>query len=184
MLDGGSYLSEIRQTLPRTSLLLEKIIDGVNQVGISTGVDPTGHISPPDPPQSIQVSAGSDHVHVTLTDSAQRSRALNYFLEWSANDPAFMKPNVEHLGASRGRVMALPAKDGSGDVISYYFRGYSAYLGSEVASDKIYNGPNLNPTPVTLTGASTLNLLTSTGAGTAPTSGEVGGQGFGTDQFA
>src|ERR1700722_9782734 len=135
MLDGGSYLSEIREEKPRTALLLEKIINGVNQLGISVGADPTGHTSPPDPPQSIQVSAGSDHVHVTLTDSAQRSRALNYFLEWSANDPAFMKPNVD-------------------------------------------------PTPVTLTGASTLNLLTSTGAGTAPTSGEVGGQGFGTDQFA
>jgi hypothetical protein len=183
VLNLSAYLAEIRNRFGRPlSLALESVEASINQLGTVAGIDPTGHVSPPNPPQTISVAAGSDHVHVTLTDSSQRSRALHYFLEWSANDPNFGQPHVEHLGVGRGRVLALPAKDGGGAPINYYFRGYSGYLGSSDASRKVYYGTNVSPTAVTLSGTSTLSLLPSQGSGTSHP--QESGFGFGKAQYA
>lgn len=169
--------------MPRLAVALTNIQDAINATANAAGVDSTQHLSTPDPPQSIQVSAGSDHAHVTLTDASQRNRARNYFVEYSANDPSFGQPHVEHLGASRGRVLALPAKDGNGATIKYYFRGYSHSLGAESASAIVTHG-GTTPTPVQLSGSSQLALLPSTGSGTATTLGKQGGTGFGTAQYS
>lgn len=188
MIDLGQYITEMRARakddplFARVALAVQSLQDGLNQVGSATGTSPNDHIGQSDPPSSINVAAGSDHVHVTLNDTQQRTRALNYFVEWSKNDPSFTAPHVEQLGASRGRVLALPAKDGSNNTINYYFRGYSHYLGAEKASNHIVYGGKYTPTPVTLSGSSKLDLLDSTGAGTAPTNGQKQGQGFGTPQ--
>jgi hypothetical protein len=182
MLDLSQFKAEINNRFGRPfSLIFERIESAINQIGTLTGVDPLGHTQTPDAPQGINVASGSDHIHVTLNDSSQRTRARNYFLEW-ATEPNFLQPNVEHLGASRGRIFAMPSKTGAGATISYYFRAYSMDLGAQNASRKIYFGTNLAPTAVNLTGSSTLNLLPSTGSGTAAP--QQGGQGFGTSQFA
>lgn len=188
MIDFGDFITEVRkagQQIPvfnRLALLLQGHEDAINQLGSATGTSPNDHIGQSDAPSAINVAAGSDHVHVTLSDTSQHSRALNYFVEWTANDPSFLAPNMEHLGVSRGRVLALPAKDGSGATISYYFRGYSHYLGAQQASKHAYWGSAAAPTAVQLTGSSRLTLMTSTGGGTAPTNGQRAGQGFGTAQ--
>ena len=188
MLDLTEYIAEIRSMAghpwQRMSVMLRKIQDAINQVGNGIGVDPTGHMEPPAPPQGINVAAGTDHIHVTLTDNSQRSRPLNYFVEWSVNDPNFGAPNVEYLGPSRGRILALPAKDNSNNPINYYVQAYSSYLGSETPSQKIKYGGTYTPTAVQLTGTSKLTPLSSTGAGTAETNGSQGGQGFGIPQIA
>ena len=184
---GGELLSEWRNgniSPERQAVLIERLIDGVNQLGNVLGSDPNGMVSAPDPPTNIQVSAGSDHIHVTMTDPSTRGRGLNYFLEWSAGDPSFLAPQVEHLGVGRQRVLALPAKDASGTAINYFVRGYSMYPGSEKASPHIIFGTLDSPTPIQLTGSSTLGILPSTGSGTAPTNGERGGSGFGPSQFS
>jgi hypothetical protein len=187
---GGELLSEIRNATSETinygrlAELLDRMIKGTNQLGNVLGSDPNGMISPPDPPTNIQVSAGSDHIHVTLTDPSTRGRGLNYFLEWSAGDPSFLAPQVEHLGVGRQRVLALPAKDASGTTINYFVRGYSMYPGSEKASPHIIFGTLDSPTPIQLSGSSMLSVLQSTGAGTASTTGERGGTGFGPSQFS
>jgi hypothetical protein len=183
-LDLSQFLTEVKVHQPRLAVALQNIQDAINQSAILAGTDSTQHTAPPDPPQSLQVAAGDSHVHVTLTDHSQRSKALNYFVEYSVNDPNFRQPHVEHLGASRGRVLALPANDGDNAPISYYFRGYSSYLGSRTASPKVYHGNNLVPTPVTLTGTSKLTLLPSQGSGTNSTTGQQSGTGFGQAQFA
>jgi len=185
MLDLGEFLSEIRN-MPghwnRISVMFQKIQDAINQIGSGVGIDATGHMPAPPAPQKINVAAGTDHVHVTITDNSARTRALNYFAEWSVNDPAFANANVEDLGAARGRILSLPAKDGSGTPINYYFRAYSSYRGSKTVSPRIVHGGDLTPTAVQLTGASQLTPLPSTGAGTASTNGSQAGQGFGTPQ--
>lgn len=191
MLDLNRYITEVRaagRNMPvmnRLALALQKLQDGVNQVGTATGTDPNSHVAQPDAPTGINVSAGSDHVHVTLEDTAQRARAMNYFVEW-ATDPSFPQgqTHTEHLGATRERVLPLPAKDGSNATINYYFRGYKHTLGAEQASDSIVHGGKYTPTAVTLSGSSKLDLLPATGAGTAPTNGGQPGQGFGTPQFS
>jgi hypothetical protein len=95
------------------------------------------------------------------------------------NDPSFAQPHQEHLGASRGRVLALPAKDGNGAVVNYYFRAYSQYLGSDPQTKHIYYGARFAPTAVTLTGSSQLTLLQSQGSGTGRADGTQGGAGLG-----
>lgn len=187
MLDLRELLDEVRN-IPgrhwaRISVMFEKIQDAINQIGNGVGVDATGHTPVPAAPAGINVAAGTDHLHVTINDNEARARALNYFVEWSVNDPSFSNAHVEDLGASRGRMLPLPAKDGSGNPISYYVRAYRSYRGSASASEKTIFGGNLTPAPVVLTGTSQLTPLASTGSGTAPTNGSGAGQGFGIAQI-
>jgi hypothetical protein len=187
MLDLSNFLSEIRTKggiWNRLATMFENMQDAINQTANLAGVDSTEHTDPPDPPQAVAVSSGSDHIHVAITDNSVRSRALNYFVEWSPNDPSFLSPQVEHLGASRQLVLALPANDEEETPINYFVRVYSHSLGARAASAKLTFGGAANPTPITLTGSSTLKLLPSTGSGTASSIGQQGGEGFGTAQFS
>jgi hypothetical protein len=179
MLDASQFLNEIRNKDAHLGKLLEQLIDGLNGVANHVGVDPTGKVKPPDPHQALNIAAGSDHVHVTITDNSKVKKNVNYFVEWSANDPAFANPHVEALGPSRGKVLPLPAKDGGGVPIQYYFKSYSQYPGSDPQSRHTFFGPKFAPTPVTLTGASTLALLPSAGSGTGKPDGSQSGSGLG-----
>lgn len=179
MLDVTQFLKEIRNLHPHLGLLLEQLVDGVNGISNHLGMDPKGKLEPPDPHQAINVVAGTDHVHVTITDNSQVRKNVQHFIEYSVNDPSFQHPHVEHLGASRGRVLALPAKDGGGNVISYYFKSYGQYLGSDAQSDHTYFGTKITPTAVQLTGASQLTLQPSTGSGTGRPDGSQSGAGLG-----
>lgn len=179
VIDSTQFLREVKNRDPHLGLLLENFMDSVNVSLQHLGVQTTGKVAPPVQVQALNVAAGSDHVHVTLTDNSQVKKNLQYFVEWSANDPTFANPHVEHLGASRGRVLALPAKDGHGSTQQYYFRAYSQYMGSDPQSKKAYFGTLGAPTAVTLTGSSQLTLLSSTGSGTGKPDGSQGGSGIG-----
>lgn len=189
MLDLAKYITEVRsagQKIPvfnRLALALEQTQDAINQNGTATGVDPTQHTSQPDAPTSINVKAANGLVHVTLNDTSQRSRALHYFVEADTN-PAFPQPHVFHIGVSRGLFTTLPAMDDNSNPQSWYFRSYSMYPGSEQRSPHQVFGGTFNPTPVSVGGLTTLTPLASTGAGTASTNGQRGGQGFGNAQFS
>lgn len=181
MIDVGQFLNELRAKDPHLALLLEKVVDGVNGVSNHLGVDPTGKVQPPDPIQAINVKAGDNHVHVTLTDPSTVRKGIQYFVEW-ANDPSFANPHVEHLGAARGKMLALPAlKDDGVTPNQYYFRSYSQYHGSDAQSKKAVLGGQYTAAPVTLTGASKMTPLVSQGSGTAAPDGSQGGQGLGTN---
>ena len=182
-LDLSQYLTEIKADNPRLAVALQNIEDSINQTAQAAGTDATQHTEPPNPLNAINVAAGSDSVHVTLEDNTQRSRALNYFIEWSVNDPSFANSHVEHLVASRGRVLSLPPMDADSNPYTYYFRAYSAYSSSKVPSTPIVFGGKV-PTGVTLSGNTSLTLLNSTGSGTAPSNGQRGASGFGKPQFA
>ena len=179
VIDSTQFLKEVKNRDPHLGLLFESFIDSVNVALNHLGVNTTGKVEPPVALQGLNVAAGSDHVHVTLTDNSNVRKNLQYFVEWSANDPTFGNPHVEHLGASRGRVLALPAKDGHGTTQNYYFRAYSQYMGSDPQTKKAYYGTLGNPTAVTLTGSSALTLLPSAGSGTGKPDGSQGGSGIG-----
>jgi len=180
MLDETQFLNEIRNRDPHLAKLLESLIDGVNGVSNHLGVDPTGKVAPPNPHQALNVAAGTDHVDLAITDNSQVKKNIRNFVEWSVNDPAFSNPKVEDLGSSRGRTLALPAKDGNGVQIQYYFKSYSQYMGSDAQSKHTYFGTKFAPTPVTLSGNSQLTLLPSTGSGTGRPDGSQSGAGLGT----
>jgi hypothetical protein len=78
-------------------------------------------------------------------------------------------------------VLALPAKDGNGVQIQYYFKSYGQYIGSDPQSKHTFFGPKFAPTPVTLSGASQLALLPAVGSGTGRPDGSQSGAGLGID---
>lgn len=179
MADVTQFLTDVRNAWPRLGLLLGTLLDNINGIAMHIGIDPRGKLQPPDPHQALNVAAGTDHVHVTITDNSQVKKNVQNFVEWSVNDPSFQFPHVEHLGASRGRVLGLPAKDGGGAPISYYFKSYGQYFGSDAQSKHTYFGSKLAPTAVTLTGSSQLTLLSSPGSGTGLPDGSQSGSGLG-----
>lgn len=183
MLDVGNFITEISNEQPRLAIMLTKIVTAINQTANVLGVDSTQHASPPHPPRAINVKANNGTVHITLTDHSQRGRALNYFVEHDT-DPAFSNPHVVHLVASRGAFLPLPAKDDDGNPQNWYFRAYSMYPGSQKRSDHVVLGGFATPTAIDVGGSTQFTPLASKGAGTASTSGQQGGQGFGTPQNA
>ena len=183
MLDVENFITELAIDQPRMALMMRRVVTAVNQVAGVLGIDSTSHASPPDPPQAINVKAANGVAHITITDNSQRGRSLNYFLEHDTN-PAFPAPHVVHLVASRGAFLSLPAFDDNADAQSWYFRAYSMNPGSSQRSAHIVFGGFASPTAVDVGGTTQLTPLPSTGAGTASTTGQQGGQGFGDVQFA
>jgi hypothetical protein len=187
MLDVSQTITEVKtsgalgQLGSRMGVMLDKIVSAVNQVAQVSGVDSTGFTATPNPPQALNIKAADGLVHATIQDGSNRSRAREYFLEY-ANEPGFSAPHVQHLGVGRHAFINLPAKNDSGVAQPWYFRTYSMDKGSKSASPKINYGGS-TPTAVSVGGTIQLTPLASTGAGTAPTNGQRGGQGFGTDQF-
>src|SRR5437899_5189711 len=166
ILDVSDFLKEIKNRDPHLGLLLESVVEGLNGVATHAGFNPRGKVEPPNPIAAVNVKAGTDHVHITLKDNSNIRKHANYFVEWSANDPAFANPHVEHLGASRGRMLGLPAKDDAGVAINYYFKAYSQYPGSDPQAKHTFFGTRFEQTAGTLTGSNTLTPLTSAGRGT------------------
>ena len=165
------------------SVMLTNIQDSINATANAAGVDSTQQAHPPDPPQGINVKASNGVAHVTITDSSQRSRALHYFVEASTT-PAFNAPHMFQLGASRGAFIPLPGKTDGGATQNWYFRTYSAYPGSSQTSPHQILGGSSTPTAVNVGGTTELTPLASTGGGTASTTGQQPGHGFGPSQYS
>jgi hypothetical protein len=180
IIDVSEFLKEIKNRDPHLGILLESVVDGLKGISMHAGINPRGKVEPPAPHQALNIAAGTDHVHVTITDNSPVKKNVEHFIEYSVNDPSFANAHVEHLGASRGRVLALPAKDGAGAPLSYYFKSYGQYSGSDAQSKHTFFGSKFAPTAVTLTGSSKLTLLPSTGSGTGKSDGSQSGSGLGT----
>jgi len=170
-----------------TAAALRMVENAINMLAKNTGASPVGNVSPPPAVQQLQVKSSGELAHVVIQDNNPIAKNVHYFVEY-ATEPNFLQPQVEHLGTSRTRVVALPTNtDGTTDPITgittpgtpqqYYFRAYSQYPGSK-PSRYVNFGGNLAQ-PVSLTGSTNLTLLPSTGSGTAQNSGQQGGYGFG-----
>jgi hypothetical protein len=156
---------------------LQRIQDGVNRLGQHIGADASETMPAPAPIQNLTVKANGGLVHAVISDNNPIQKNLHYFVEYDT-DPNFSKPHVVHLGVSRSMApMTLPAKDDSGNPQTFHFRAYSQYPGA-------LPGPAINfggqtPTAVNPGGSGQLTLIPSTGSGTAQSTGEQGGSGFG-----
>jgi hypothetical protein len=155
---------------------LQRIEDGINNLGRQVAAEPVGLAAPPPPLEAVNVKTSGELVHVTLTHNVPIAKNVHYFLEYDT-DPSFPQPHVEHLGTSRGRVLNLPTKTDGGATQNWYFRGYPQFPGSKPAAPVNFGG--LAPTAVILGGTTTLSLQSSTGSGTASANGQQGGWGFG-----
>jgi hypothetical protein len=179
-LPGNDLLAQIENENPKLGQYLRQyLVPSITRTAQNAAVSPTGNAAAPQSPSQISVAAAGEMVHVSLTDNSALNRGVQYFTEISANDPSFRQPIVFHHGTSRTPPpFPLPSKDGSGNPVSYYVRSYSQYPGSPPSTPVVHGGA-AHPTAVTLSGATQLNLLPSTGSGTASGNGTQGGQGFG-----
>jgi len=179
---GNDLLTAFENTgdpIKLSMFLRQHVLPMIQTTAQNAAVSPNGSAASPQSPSQISVAAAGEMVHVSLTDNSALNRGVQYFTEISANDPSFRQPIVFHHGTSRTPPpFPLPSKDGSGNAISYYVRAYSQYPGSPPSAPVVHGGA-ASPTAVTLGGATELNLLPSTGSGTASGNGTQGGQGFG-----
>jgi hypothetical protein len=179
-LPGNDLLAQIENENPKLGQYLRQYLGpAITRTAQNAAVSPTGSAAAPESPSALSVAAAGEMVHVSLTDNSSLNRGVQYFTEISPNDPSFRQPIVFHHGTSRTPPpFPLPSKNAGGSAISYYIRSYSQYPGSPPSAPVVYGGA-AKPTAVTLGGTTQLNLLPSTGSGTASGNGTQGGQGLG-----
>jgi hypothetical protein len=173
---GGRELVQVRNENPSLGNLIRRVIAAVERMAQNTGVSAVGQAAPPPTVGAVQVKAAGGIAHVTVSDSAQVSKPVEYFIEHDT-DPNFPAPHVVHLVSSRGAFLNLPAKNDAGASQNWYFRAYSQYPGSQPSKPVYFGG--LSPTAVSVGGAVQLTPLSSTGSGTASPLGGQGGWGRG-----
>ena len=188
-LEGGQELNMIAQKDPYLGTLLRRIIDGVNSTAKNASVSSVGKVPPPNPVDSVSVSGAlannalsvnGESLHLTLTHNQAVDKGVRYFTEVDTN-PGFTQPHVIDHGTSRSVFATLPTKNAAGVTQTYYVRSYAQYHGSDPTKPTVFGGLN-GPTPITMNGTSQVDLLPSTGSGTASPQGQQGGKGLGTVQ--
>lgn len=127
----------------------------------------------PAPPQvsGITVTAANGYFTVTLTDNGKVKAGIHYFIEYSTT-AGFQQPVVIDNGASRTLVVNLGNQ-------TLFWRAYSQYIFpfSPPSAPVTFGGST--PTGVAGGGAVVPPVVASTGSGTASTTGQQGGYGFG-----
>lgn len=203
--DGGRELAEIEQSSPSLGRLIRKVIQGVNTLATNTAASATGETAPPKPPDSVNVSVpapytdptsgavlgGGEAAHISIAHSGSLQRGINYFSEIDTN-PSFSSPMVVHHGASRtSQPIFLPTNSGittvnhpdgsktiTPNIATYYVRSYAQYASSQPSKPTVYGGAS-SPKGIQMSGGTVMALAQSTGSGTAASTGQQGGSGFG-----
>jgi len=160
-------LAQIKGDSPYVYEALTQLVNGVNAVGLATGVDPSGALKAPPPIGNLNVVAANGIFDLAITDNSAVRRGIFYFAE-SDTTPAFSRPYVHFLGSSRNLRISLGNQ-------TLYWRAYSQYLGSDPSQPVPFGTP-----ATAVSGGGTAAgpaLQASQGSGTAP--GTEGGSGFG-----
>ncbi len=177
-LDGGRELAAIDQSDWKMGSLLRRIIDHVNRGFENAQVSGSGEVPAPKAPDSVSVKVSGEMMHVSIAHTGAVNRNVNYFTE-VATDPNFTQPLVIHHGTSRTSApINLPTKDDTGAVQSDYVRSYAQYPGGAPSEPTVVGGVG-GAKAFTMNGSTQMTLLSSTGSGTASSTGQQGGSGFG-----
>jgi hypothetical protein len=149
---------------------LQRVEDGINNLGLFSGIDASGVSPTPPPIQGLTVASdGAGLAHVVINHSAPTQKNFRYFVEWGT-DPSFNGAYQEDLGAARHRVLSLPQG-------TYFFRAFHQLPNSQPSKPVNFGGNS--PTGVVMSSGSTLSLLPSTGSGTGAGNGSQPGVGIG-----
>lgn len=176
-LSGGRVLAKWIQENPQQGRLLQTIIDSVNTLADNTASSAVGRLPAPPPINSVSVKQSGELLHVQINHTGAIQQGIHYFTEIS-NNSNFTQPLVIHHGTSRtSHPIYLPTKTDSGATQQYFVRSYAQYQGSDPSKPLAYGGAS--PTPITMSGTTQMTLLPSTGSGTAASTGQQGGAGFG-----
>lgn len=187
-LTGGRELAYIAMRDNYAGSLFSRVIDAVNTLAKNAGVAAVGKVPPPPPINSVTVSGGSANngvmtvasteiLHWTIQHSQAIQKGIRYFSEVDTST-AFTNPHVHDHGTSRSGFMTLPTNNSAGTKQTYYLRSYAQYPGSDPCKPTVLGGLS-GAIGIQMGGSSNLDLLPSTGSGTASSSGQQGGKGLG-----
>jgi hypothetical protein len=173
MSTGYRNRPHIAQQSPQLAEALDDLLRRINTMAQQTNANPTGE--PPQPPQvgALNVAAAGGIVHAQITDNSPVTRGIIYHFEASTT-PNFSQPTLLQSGPSRDYRGALGAQP-------IYMRAYSQYPSGKPSAPVFHGTPN-SPTKVEPGGLAGPAYPPSKGSGTAPTSGTLGGAGFGQTQ--
>ena len=177
ILAGGRALTSWMQNNPTQGSLLQKVITAVNTLAENTASSAVGRSAPPPPINALNVKVSGEYAHVTIEHTGNIQKGVHYFVE-AANNANFIGAHPIHFGTSRTRdPIHLAALDDTGAAQKWFLRGYAQYPGSDPSAPVAYGGAS--PTAITPTGTTQLTWQPSTGSGTASSSGQQVGWGFG-----
>ena len=187
-LTGGRELAYIAMRDNYAGSLFSRVIDAVNTLAKNAGVAAVGKVPPPPPINSVTVSGGSANngvmtvasteiLHWTIQHSQAIQKGIRYFSEVDTST-AFTNPHVHDHGTSRSGFMTLPTNNSAGTKQTYYLRSYAQYPGSDPCKPTVLGGLS-GAIGIQMGGSSNLDLLPSTGSGTASSSGQQGAKGLG-----
>jgi hypothetical protein len=189
-LNANREIELIRSNVPGVGPLLANALDvivgGVNSLAQNIGGD-TQTLPPPPTIQGLTVQADNNgNVHAVINDQNEISKNVHYMVEWQPvptnGAPVFSQPHVEFLGPSRTmRPIPFAGLDGKGNPQGFIFRAYSQHPSGLPGVPVHFGGTT--PTIVSVGGTGQVTYLPSTGSGTAPPSGTIGGSGFGKTLF-
>jgi hypothetical protein len=189
-LTGGRELPYIALRDNFTGTLFSRVIEAVNQLAKNAGVAAVGKVTPPPPIDSIAVSgsapsngivtvANSETLHWTINHAQEVNKGIKYISEIDT-DPNFTQPHQHFHDASRSGFLSLPTNNAAGNKHTYYLRTQAQYPGSNPSKPTVFGGIS-GAIGIQLGGSSKMDLLPSTGSGTASSSGQQGGKGLGVD---
>lgn len=134
------HLPYIRTKDPRLADTIEKLRIAIVSLVNQTGAAPGGTIAAPSV-QSISVTAANGIFSVAIVDKTAPHLGIRYFVEYSTNSN-FNGAAVKYLGPARNL-------DGWNlGNLTYFFRGYSQYPGSDISNKVVFGGT----TPVGVAG--------------------------------
>ena len=158
------HIAAIRAKDPLMAEMLQELADGINHVQIGTSV-----VGPPNNVGSLSITQQNGNFDITITDNSSVVRGIEYIVEWATNSN-FTGARQIFLGSSRTHNINLGSLGGAGT----YWRAYSQYPNS-IPSKPIY----FNGNPIISGGATSPSPQPSTGSGTAESTGQQPGQGYG-----
>ena len=165
-----AQLAPLKDRDPYLYETLTKSVSAVNATSQRAGVDPSVPAPAPSPIASITVQAANGWFDISITDPSDSRPGLFYFAE-SDLTPAFSKPRVYFMGASRNLYLQLGNQ-------TLFWRGFSQYIGSQPSAPVAFGSP---PVAVAGGGASGPPPQASQGSGALPSGLVRGGNGFGTN---
>lgn len=187
-IDLGRELAELEQSNPALGRVLRRLQDGVNTLAKNTATSATGETKAPQSLSAASVTISGEYLHFAVNHTGDIQRGVNYFTEIHSDDPAMAgRPIVSHHGASRTPPpVQLPTyrpnpSDPTHPIkINYSTQHYAQYPSSQPSqaiSGRLTDGTGA--TSFQMGGTTQMNLVPSTGSGTASSTGQQQGQGLG-----
>lgn len=170
---GDDLLAEIENTYPRLGVYLRHyLIPSIQKTAENAAVDTSTQISAPAPPEAVQVTTSGEMMQVVVNHQSPITKGVHYIYSVSTN-PQFIGAQVEVKPATRAPLhFTLPTKTADGLAThQYYVAVQTQYPGSQPSAPTYHGGQA--PSPVTMNGATTMDISPGTGTGTATNGAQI-----------